>query len=72
MCSVAATSVQIEDSAIVGPADYERNLDEVLFDLDWKNREFDRERRSRKYSGSLAHVTAIVKTLRHWFSQEQF
>lgn len=71
LCSLASTSVQIDDSAIVGPLNYERKLDEVLFDFEWKNSEFDRERQNRKNSGPLAQVTAIVKVLKQWFSQTE-
>jgi len=65
--STQSTTVQGIESAIFGPENYHRALDEVLFDNEWKSKAFDLERRATRV-GPIAQSAAIVKALNNWFS----
>jgi len=65
--STGETTVQGIESSIYGPSSFHRSLDEVLFDNEWKIKEFDAERRGNK-SRPLAQCAALVKVFKEWFS----
>lgn len=65
--STDLTTVQGIESAIYGPHNYHRPLQEVLFNNHWRSNEFDMERR-RICAGPVAQSAAIVKVLKEWFA----
>jgi len=65
--STDQTTVQGIESAIYGPDNYHRAVHEVLFNNDWRLKEFDLERRQIR-SGPVSQCAAVIRVLKQWYA----